>query len=646
MSQPPGDPGREKANEPEVSATPPAPPDPEAPEPTDSAPPEPEQDTNAAANPPAGHDEPDGGAVPGTSEWPKPEPSDTVNDSVPPESETERETTGTALGASASPEEPGQDTGAALDDSAPPEAGGGEPGTFSWPEPAPARGTPGAAPADPGQYTSAAAVPESKTGEEPDAALSASAPPESEQDTNATLNDSTPPAPGREAPDTGVAPGDPAASPTPVAGPAEQQPWWAQGQGTPLPPGMPQPPPGQPGHPAPPGQPGLPPPPGMAGPPGPANPAGGPPPPYRPQPAPAWAYVQPGPPPPGQQPPGPQPHPWAAASQRPPAGETPAGRDRLAVHLIWEGVLAVIVVALLIGTAAFTPHQNLTVALDQAGYVGLVAVGLAFSLRTGSPNLAVGSILVFSATLAAHLVVADQWSKPAAFILAILLATLIGLLLGILVAVLSVPAWAASLGAVAVIQAITLSFSGEGPIIPIRFEGSYPTALWYGLFFVLSAGGAGLWLLPAVRRTLSAARSDGEPGRWTGPRAGLGAVAGLTGSSFLAGLAAIPVLMRFQEADSSSINLTTVAFAAVLFGGVSVYGRRAGVFGTLLGVTILALVQTLAAYNDAPFWVTTLIVGVAALLGLGASRGIESVTDVLNRRPAKAEAYPQQPLIR
>ena len=244
--------------------------------------------------------------------------------------------------------------------------------------------------------------------------------------------------------------------------------------------------------------------------------------------------------------------------------------------------------------------------------------------------------------LSAYLITEQHWSKPAAFILAILLATLIGFVLGVLVAVLSVPAWALTLGAVAVIQAITLSFA-HSPIIPVHLTGRYPTALWYGLFFVLSVGGGGVWLVPGVRRALSGARQQGEPGRWTGPRAGLGAVAGLTGSSFLAGLAAIPMLTRLQVADGSGTTLTTIAFAAVLLGGVSVFGRRAGVFGTLLGVTIVAILQTLVAYNDGDFWVSTLVVGLAALFGLGASRGIETVTDLLNRRPAKAAQPPMQP---
>jgi ribose/xylose/arabinose/galactoside ABC-type transport system permease subunit len=319
-------------------------------------------------------------------------------------------------------------------------------------------------------------------------------------------------------------------------------------------------------------------------------------------------------------------------------------RDRLFVHLLWEGVLALITVALIIGMAVMTPHQTLTSALSQAGYLGLVAAGLAFSLRTGSPNLAVGPIVGFSSALAAYLITEQQWGKPAAFFVAIILATLIGLLLGLVVAVLSVPAWAVTLGAVAVIQAIVLSFA-DGQVIPVRFDGGYPTAMWYAMFVVVSVGGGVLWLVPGIRRRLSTLRNPGDPARWTGPRTGLGAVAGLTVSSFLAGLAAVPLLMRLQAADTNGANLTTVALAAVLLGGVSVFGRRGGVFGTLLGVTIVAITQTLVAYNDGPFWVSTLIVGLAALLGIGASRALESVTDMLNqgRPPASTPSPPMAP---
>jgi hypothetical protein len=68
------------------------------------------------------------------------------------------------------------------------------------------------------------------------------------------------------------------------------------------------------------------------------------------------------------------------------------------------------------------------------------------------------------------------------------------------------------------------------------------------------------------------------------------------------------------------------------------------VFGTLLAVTILAVIQTLVAYNGGSFWVSTLVVGLAALLGVAACRGLESATDLVNRRrPAALSPPPPMP---
>jgi ribose/xylose/arabinose/galactoside ABC-type transport system permease subunit len=422
----------------------------------------------------------------------------------------------------------------------------------------------------------------------------------------ATIMDAT----AAETMTSGVPSGSAAPAPDRDAGEQQPPPWWAKGQ-APSPSG-PQPAGPQPAGPQPHS----------------AQPGGPQPPPYQPQPA-SWGYTpqgQPWPPPAG---PGPG---------RPPA---PGDRDRLSVHLIYEAVLAFVAVVLIVATATTgSGHHPLSDAFDQAGYLGLIATGFAFSLRTGSPNLAVVAITSFSSALAAWLITSKDWDKPAAFVVAILLSTLIGVILGLVVAALSVPAWAATLGAVGVIQAIIASFAGSA-VIPVPFGGDYPTATWYGLFFVLSVGGGALWLVPAVRRSLSAVREPGDPARWLGLRAGLGPIVGIAGSSFLAGLAAVPAVMRLELVEPREASDVTFVLAAVLLGGVSVFGRRAGVFGTLLAVTILTMIEALLVENDAPFWAVSVVAGLAALLGVAVSRGVESITDMLNRtRPPVAAAPP------
>ncbi len=116
--------------------------------------------------------------------------------------------------------------------------------------------------------------------------------------------------------------------------------------------------------------------------------------------------------------------------------------DGLVVHLIWEGVLLVIAAVVTVAALASTRGATLTSVFDQVGYVGLVATGLAFSLRTGTPNLAVGSIATATGVLGAHLCTVDGWPLWGAMAMAVAGATVTGLIAGLLVAALSVPAWA------------------------------------------------------------------------------------------------------------------------------------------------------------------------------------------------------------
>jgi ribose/xylose/arabinose/galactoside ABC-type transport system permease subunit len=317
------------------------------------------------------------------------------------------------------------------------------------------------------------------------------------------------------------------------------------------------------------------------------------------------------------------------------AGRTgvPISADGLVVQLIWEGVLLVIAAVLVVVALASAHGAHLTAIFDPVAYTGLVAAGLAFSLRTGTPNLAVGSIAAATGVLGAHLVSADGWSLWAAMAVAVLLATVTGLIAGLLVAALSVPAWAMSLAVAVLAQALASGISNGQPI-PLRTGGSYPLTLWLIVLAVISLGGGALWLLPAVRTTLSATRNAGEPGQWAGLPAGLGAVVGLTGSSLLAGLGGVALATFLEVADPNAggINLTLTALAAVLIGGVSVFGRRAGVAGTVLGVIIVESgIFILIVHDFSAFWVLALI-GVLIVLGLGVSRALESITDATSGR--------------
>jgi ribose/xylose/arabinose/galactoside ABC-type transport system permease subunit len=309
------------------------------------------------------------------------------------------------------------------------------------------------------------------------------------------------------------------------------------------------------------------------------------------------------------------------------------------VHLIWEAFLGLVAVVLVGVLLATEPGRAMTNVLQQAGAIGLLAVGLSLSARTGTPNLAVGALAAFAGGLGAYLSFNSGWSVPVAMTAGVAAAAGIGVVLGVLIGVLSVPAWAATLGAAVILEAGLVGMTDGRPTFA-RITSEYPTGTWFGLFLVVSLGGGAVWLLPGLRRRLSATRRPGEPGRWGGLWPGLGALAGLTGSSFLAGLGGVAQVSIVRIADPQAGQfLLFLALAAVLLGGTSVFGRRAGVTGTASAVMIILIVRMLFLLHGAPSWVANLFVGLMILLGLGVSRGLESVTDALNaprRTPAPA----------
>jgi ribose/xylose/arabinose/galactoside ABC-type transport system permease subunit len=320
----------------------------------------------------------------------------------------------------------------------------------------------------------------------------------------------------------------------------------------------------------------------------------------------------------------------AAPPAAPPPAAAPNGRDRLVVHLIWEAFLALVAVVLIAVILATEPDRAFTSLLQQAGGLGLLSTALGLSMRTGTPNLAVGALSGFTGGLAAYLSSRDGWSLALAMTAGVGAAVLIGIILGVLIAALSVPAWAATLGAAAVIDAAYIGLNdARSAVLPIT--GEYPTGTWFGLFIIVSIGGGMLWLVPGLRRRLSLVRQPGEPGRWGGLWPGLGALVGLAGSSFLAGLAGVAQISRVRIAEPGSGQFfTIVAFAAVLLGGSSIFGRRAGVTGTASAVMIIVGAQLLFLLHATSAWVVSLFFGLIVLLGLGVSRGLESITNALN----------------
>jgi ribose/xylose/arabinose/galactoside ABC-type transport system permease subunit len=300
------------------------------------------------------------------------------------------------------------------------------------------------------------------------------------------------------------------------------------------------------------------------------------------------------------------------------------GMDRMGVHMVWELLLLIATV----GMAVYfrqTHHagvagDSLRHLLLDAAALGFLAIGIGLSLRASVVNLAVGPIAAAAALfVASH---TDRGLIPTAGV-TLLLAGGVGVAIALLVVVLHVPGWAASLGA-----ALTVVIWINKHVAVARMTASYHPAgqafYWYGGFAALALLGGILGLVRPIRRGVGRFRPVGDPAARRGALAGVMAFVAIVGSCLLAGLGGLLTALSSTTVTPSDGFLGTgLALGAALAAGTSAFGRRGGVLGTVLSVTLITLVMH---YSDAarlsisPYAIAAVAVGV----GLLATRLVES----------------------
>ena len=314
----------------------------------------------------------------------------------------------------------------------------------------------------------------------------------------------------------------------------------------------------------------------------------------------------------------------------PAAHRRPVARDRLWPHVVWEIVLAAGVVA-----AVFAVRHEDPGALSGAGrdnLLVLVSAGIllgsafALSLRAAVPNLAVGAVAVVAGVLTAWLQAEHGYELRIAALIALGGAVALGLVTAFVVVGFRLPGWAVGLGAALGLWAAAQSLSAGRTLtldgVPNLRDWAWPLAIGAA---ALSIIGGVLGLLPRARLTLGQYRPSGDPAAARGSRAGLTATAALIGSMLLAAGAGLILAMRVRTAvPDDGFTLLGVAAAAAFLGGTSAYGRRGGVFGTVLAAGFLQLATLWLRLVDAEAWTRPALLGGAIVLGLLVGRVVEA----------------------
>lgn len=296
-------------------------------------------------------------------------------------------------------------------------------------------------------------------------------------------------------------------------------------------------------------------------------------------------------------------------------------------------VVAVIVFGFL--NDRFWRPENLSLITQQVAVVGALAIGQTLIILTAGIDLSVGAIMVLSSMVMAQ--TATDSGVPA--VLALLLALLVGLgcgaLNGFLVTRFKLPPFIVTLGTLNIFVALTLLYSHGATV---RGGELPPLLTWTGSAFTVwgvrvTAGVVIMLLMYVVAayalgqtawgRHVYAVGDDKEAAGLAGIKVGrvLFSVYLAAGATFaLAGWILVGRINAASPNAGADANLDSIT--AVVIGGVSLFGGRGVIWGSLLGALIVGVFRNGLSLAGVDQLYQTLTVGVLIIVAVSVDQWI------------------------
>lgn len=301
----------------------------------------------------------------------------------------------------------------------------------------------------------------------------------------------------------------------------------------------------------------------------------------------------------------------AAPADAAAGGSAGPPRQRRSLAQVWMSnptlgpliALLIAVVVFSLTTTTFLNVDNLSLVVQQSLVVATLALGQTLIILTAGIDLANASIMVLGTLLIAR--TASEGMNPIlALLLAAVVCTALGAVSGALVTKLRLPPFIVTLGMLTVVTAVGRIYS-KGTSWPVASgllgwlgEGSYLFGQFYvtpGMILLLVMFVLTWYALAhtAWGKHVYAVGNDEEAARLTGinVRGTLFSVYVVAGLIYA--VAAWQALGRIPNADPNAFQTGNLdSITAVVIGGTSLFGGRGGVWGTLLGAFIVAVLRS------------------------------------------------------
>ncbi len=287
-------------------------------------------------------------------------------------------------------------------------------------------------------------------------------------------------------------------------------------------------------------------------------------------------------------------------------------------------VLAVLFSILLPQT--FPTLLNARSIIADKAIIALLSLAATIPMAAGKIDLTVGYGIVIWHILAISLQTAFGLPWPVAVLVVIGLGALVGLLNGLLVEIARIDSFIATLGVGTVLYALALGYTGGRQVVAVlphgflALNGTRLLGLPITGFYVLGLAFA-LWLvlehLP-VGRYVYAIGANPKAAALNGISVARYSVAAFVASGTLTAVAGVLLASKLRIGQASvGLEYLLPALVGAFLGSTTIKPGRVNVWGTLVGVAILAIGISGIQQFGASFWVEPLFNGVTLLIAIG-----------------------------
>ncbi|HEX6706821.1 MAG TPA: galactofuranose ABC transporter, permease protein YjfF [Albitalea sp.] len=287
--------------------------------------------------------------------------------------------------------------------------------------------------------------------------------------------------------------------------------------------------------------------------------------------------------------------------------------------------IALFLAMALFGSSTYTGFFSLQVFLNlliDNAFLCIVAVGMTFVILSGGIDLSVGAVIALTTMLSAWLVEKHQWSPALVIPLVLGVGTLFGAAMGVLIERFRLQPFIVTLAGMFLARglcyvisidsiSITQGFYSEVSQARIPVWGEASLSVGALLALVLVALAVYVAHFTQFGRTVYAIGGNEQSAVLMGLPVRSTLVGVYTLSGFCSALAGVVFTFYMLSGYGlHAVGLELDAIAAVVIGGTLLSGGVGYVFGTLFGVLMLGMIQTLIMFDGSlSSWWTRIVIG-------------------------------------